>query len=390
MTNKQLTSAFSPYFFCIILYSCSATIDSYLVNIFLLQNNISYTEIDRIDFYKLFGYIIPLLLLMLRSRLLASKKVLILSLALYMSCIMGVIYTPTYTVIKFYSLAFTGSSILFTIIILCKLLIDTKAPKKYALSFFFGSWLAGYLCGEIIISRFEEGSENINIFNCIILNRIPTLGIFLNILFSKKFEIKVSNIQPSFNLIVKNMEMETIGGFIIFYILMVILNGYEVYALTDHLLILSVTGAKYNMIGAILAGIYLLPKTRKSPNMYKVNIICLGILTIIFATMPIWGLYHYINALLWVFIGLLLYIFFISNILILTEKFESIDLYYALLIFCLSGAIGFYAGYITIDATENTLGENGFLISICFVLLALMVYYIFRFKKDKLCKWTKN
>jgi hypothetical protein len=186
------------------------------------------------------------------------------------------------------------------------------------------------------------------------------------------------------------MELETIAGFMIFYVFMVILNGYEVFALTEHLLILSVTNAKYYMIGAILGGIYALPKLQKSTNMYKANIVCLGILLLIFATMPIWGLYYFTSAVLWVFIGILLYVFFIFNILILTEKFDSVDLYYAILIFCLSSAVGFYAGYVTIDATEDTIGENGFLISICFVLLALMVYYMLRFKKDKLSKWTKN
>jgi hypothetical protein len=186
------------------------------------------------------------------------------------------------------------------------------------------------------------------------------------------------------------MELESIAAFMTFYVLMIILNGYEVYALTEHLLILSVTSSKYYMIGAILAGIYLLPKLCDSLNMYKVNIICLSVLTLIFATMPIWGLHYFISAVLWVFIGILLYTFFIFNILILTEKFEPVDLYYAILIFCLSGATGFYAGYITIDTAEDTIGENGFLVSICFVLPALMVYYMLRFKKDKLSRWTKN
>jgi len=390
MTNKRLISAFFPYVFCIVLYSCCATLNSYLVKNYLLQNSFSFTEIDRIDFYKLFGYIISPLLLLLRSQLFGSKQVLILSLSVYMLSILGAIYVPSYSIMKFYSLACAASSTIVAVIILCKLLIDTKIPPKYSASFFFASWLVGYLCAEIILSLFLDDNKNTSLFNWIILNTIPIIGVFLNILFSKNFELKASNRAPNFIIIVKNMELETIAGFMIFYVFMVILNGYEVFALTEHLLILSVTNAKYYMIGAILGGIYALPKLQKSTNMYKANIVCLGILLLIFATMPIWGLYYFTSAVLWVFIGILLYVFFIFNILILTEKFDSVDLYYAILIFCLSSAVGFYAGYVTIDATEDTIGENGFLISICFVLLALMVYYMLRFKKDKLSKWTKN
>ena len=77
-------------------------------------------------------------------------------------------------------------------------------------------------------------------------------------------------------------------------------------------------------------------------------------------------------------------LFFIGNIFILTEKFEGINFTSALAIYTLAASMGYYCGYITSDTSEETLGPNGFLISICFVLTSLLLYYLYLFKKFKL------
>ena len=188
----------------------------------------------------------------------------------------------------------------------------------------------------------------------------------------------------NFNIVIKNMEIESLVSFSMFYVMMSVRNGFEVFSLSHQLEVLSTNTISLITFGAISISILLSKIIFPNVNKHKVNIICLLSLTSFFLLIHTVGDSEIKLGLLLLLIGVLIFLPLIGTLLILAEKFEGINLACAIAIYALAASIGNYCGYITIDTSENTLGDDGFLISICFVLLSLLLYYLYLFKKLKL------
>jgi len=119
-------------------------------------------------------------------------------------------------------------------------------------------------------------------------------------------------------------------------------------------------------------------------NKHNINIVCLASLVILFLLTHIIVGNEFKISLVLLSIGVFIFLPLMSSIAILTEKFEGVNLACAIAIYVLAASIGNYCGYITIDISESSLGRDGFLISICFVLMSLLLYYLYLFKKLKL------
>ncbi len=114
------------------------------------------------------------------------------------------------------------------------------------------------------------------------------------------------------------------------------------------------------------------------------NISSIGLSFTLFVIMPFWAEYKILGLAGWLALGLLYSIVFVTNILGITKKFDEVNLVTAFSLYLFGCCAGYYCGYITIDTSEDTLGENGFLISVCFVLFSLLIYYVYLFRKYKL------
>jgi membrane protein DedA with SNARE-associated domain len=53
----------------------------------------------------------------------------------------------------------------------------------------------------------------------------------------------------------------------------------------------------------------------------------------------------------------------------------------------LASSIGYYCSYVVANNVESGDDEYNFLISICLVLIALLIYYLYRYKKSNLGRW---
>jgi hypothetical protein len=262
--------------------------------------------------------------------------------------------------------------------------ISESLKIRNALTVFFISIFIGYLISEIFLNGLGYPKDR----KIIILTTIPIISMLLFTIIRKQFRIKMINRQTNFNFLIQNIKLEAISVYAIFYVLMIILDGYKPSIIIDHLMDANITPIKYFAFGAIIAGVYLIPIIIQSCNLYKVNICCLSLLIILFFLVTNWKSYFFVNSSIWISICLLLYALLISNIMILAEKFESFDLYSVIFICYFLSSIGFYLGYITVKSFDNyIISKNGFLISIYFVLLSLIIYYTLRFKKDKLGRW---
>lgn len=73
--------------------------------------------------------------------------------------------------------------------------------------------------------------------------------------------------------------------------------------------------------------------------------------------------------------------------MVLKAKFKHEEELGALMLFFFMGSAGFYSGYLAILSTEETLGENALHLSISVVLSTVLLYYLYRFRKDKLYAW---
>jgi hypothetical protein len=100
--------------------------------------------------------------------------------------------------------------------------------------------------------------------------------------------------------------------------------------------------------------------------------------------MKYWAEHKILGLIGWFVFGLLISIIAVGNLLVITKKFDEINLVLSISLYLLGCCSGYYCGYITIDTAEDTLGENGFLISICFVLFSLLIYYVYLFRKYRL------
>ena len=70
-----------------------------------------------------------------------------------------------------------------------------------------------------------------------VANIIPILGFMLVLMLSPIFKQKINLDEYRFFAVIARMEIEILVGFAVFYVVMVVQDGYEVYALADSLTI---------------------------------------------------------------------------------------------------------------------------------------------------------
>lgn len=383
--------ALIPYFFCILTYSFASIMNTRLIGEILVLHEVSYNTLESVYFYDILGYFLAAASLLVFSSYFNFWKIVTFNLVIYVLSVfsLGLFDFPT-RLMELYSMIYSGTNLVIITILLCYMFNDEKVININALGIFFLSMCGAYFGVEYFLSKGNNTKalgDVSQIHKLLILNIVP-IAVFLFIFtFGASFRSSLKKVTINSLSVLKNIELELLSVFTIFYILMTIFFGYDIYALTDSLLMISVSEAKYYIFIAMIITAIFTPKYIFKYNAHKINIACISILLIMFASMPLWGASFFLDSICWFVIGMVLYMFFWSNLFIIAEKFSSPYLQLAILLYILSASIGYYCGYLTIDIEEDTVGENSFLIAICFVLGVLLLYYLYSYRKNNYKRW---
>ena len=385
MGKRNSITAFFTYTSCVIAYFIVVFANALFLEEYLAGENINFTEYDQIEIFKIYGYITAAVILLILIRFFAYKKLIICGFIFYYLSIFNIVFMElSHEMTLYYFLIYATSISMLPILILGYHFCDKQIGVNYSLALYSCSVLVAY----VLVETFEYFSVHYNVTHSItelLLANVIPLGVFIALLIiSPVYSTPSITDQYRFFAVVKNMEIEMLVGFSVFYVIMAVANGYEVYALTESLPSLQINFS-YNLLFALIAFTLLItPSYIFRLNKHKVSIVCISVISISYAVLPYWGKYNLYAISIWFLIAVLMYVILSCSLISLAEKFQDVNLFSSLSIYTLTCALGFYCGFITIDTVENTLGKNGFLISICFVLFELLLYYIYIFYKNKL------
>ncbi len=381
MTKNNRMPAFFTYFSCVVVYFVILATNETFLTSHLGNYEISFTEYDEIEYYKILGYIAAAIFLLMFSTVISLKVGMILAAVLYFLSIIvissGDITSQTnFFYFSLYSASYTvvGSTIF--LYILC----DTKLSSEFTLICTCLASSISIFLNEIkffIIT--SQGLKGLVIANVILIGTLVLINFSYPI-----FKKKIKTTDYNFSGVVRNMELEIICGFSLFYILMVVIDGYDIYSITDQLFTIVDSSIRHYMLALIVFIVSLLILYIKKVNIHMVNICCIGLSFSLFVTIKYWAEHKILGLIGWFIFGLLISIIVVGNLFVITKKFDEINLVSSISLYLLGCCSGYYCGYITIGTAEDTLGENGFLISICFVLFSLLIYYVYLFRKYRL------
>jgi hypothetical protein len=383
--------ALIPYFLCIVTYSFAAIMNKELMEQLFIFKELSYTSVENIHYYDIIGYIVGGITLLIFGNHFSFRKILILSLLIYFLSLISISFLDlTIKLTQIYSMIYSATNFIIFTILLCYIFNDKKIHNFEALSVFFISICAAYFLVVYCLSFIStsHNSINMNLIHKLVKLNVTPVAIFLFIFtFASSFNLTIKSKNANSLMILKNIELELLSAFVVFYVLMSIINGYEVYTLTDSLLMISISVAKYYIFTAMIITAIFAPRFIFRYNAHKINILCITVLLLMFFSMPFWGTNIIFGSVCWFIIGTLLYTYFWSNMFLLAEKFESPYLQLTIILYSLAASVGYYCGYITMDVSEDTIGKNGFLVAICFVLFFLLAYYLYLYRKNNLKQW---
>ncbi|MDG1436556.1 MAG: hypothetical protein P8P83_02070 [Rickettsiaceae bacterium] len=385
MTRDDTIPPLYIHIFCIISYFTAVFINEFSVTEHLNLVNLSSIQYQQISSVKLFGRLIAAAILLSLIQRSTFKTIINYSLILYSICVFYIISSDAFhSMTLLYFAIYSASIMIISTILLGYILVDSTINNIYSISIYIISILTSYII-SVCYEYFTISSTNdIFMLKIIASNIFPLGAFFITLMYSSSYKPKINLNEYRFFPVLKRMELEALLGFVIFYCVVEIQNGYSNYALANLLTIFNeVTRNSINIFALLTAiglNIFYCSKIKK----HQLSIASLFILNFTCLTMPNWSKYPLISAFGRVVLITTLYTIFMCSILMLVEKFKGINLFNAIAIYVFCAASGYYCGYVTIATSEETIGSNGLLISICFVLIGLLLYYLYFFKKHKL------
>jgi hypothetical protein len=383
--TNTLLAFFAPILGIISFCSC-IFINTKILDIYLRVEGESFTYLDNAAFHMMIGCIFTSAALVLFTRWLSFFRGMMIAFPLYYFSYFGIVFLDVEeTKVMLYFLIYGASAFMLMLLLLDKIIEFNQSRILDSLVLVILSAFVSYIIIIYLdIFAFDKGGRSVSFQYAAIAN-IVFLSIFIGVtLFFKNYKKERDLENYNFDIVIKNMEIEMIVGFCLFYVLIAIKNGYEVFSLSHYLQDISIANGNFIIFASVSISIIIEKFVIPNFNRHLVNIICLACLVISFLFLPILGSDVFTLRLVLLLIGILMSVIFMGTVDLLALKFEGINLACALAIYALASSIGYYCGYVTIDTSENTLGSEGFLISICFVLVGLLLYYLFLFKKLKL------
>lgn len=386
MFKKNSFLGFLVYSLCSVSFYCCILINAKILSEFFANEHLSFTDFDNIEFLKMIGYVIASSIIVLFTSFLSFYRVVLMAMPLnFLACVSIILFDLDDLIMRL-SLVLYGATFLMMFLLYIDKIFELRSGKKLNLVVFLP---AEMLVSYILIVYFDlfsidEGFDDIDVIYTFKYSLIPLVSFLGIVSYFKRYRRKRNSENYNFNIVVRNMELESLMAFVVFFVLMSIRNGYEVFSLTHKMHIISSDVISFICFSAIALPVILFKFLFANTNIHKTNITSLVCVILLFLLLPLVGYSPYLLIVNLILIGSAIGLFFIGNIFILTRKFEGINFTGALSIYTLAGSMGYYCGYITSDTSEETLGPNGFLISICFVLTSLLIYYLYLFIKLKL------
>jgi hypothetical protein len=382
--TNTLTAFFAPIL-CIISFSSFIFINARILDVSLGVRGVSYTYFDSVTFYMMIGYILASFVMVLFIHRLSFFGRMMIAFLLYYFSYLGIMFLNIVETKVMLYFMMHGAGTMMLVLLLVNRLVELYQVKIIDSLIFviLAAFLSYIVIVHFDIFVFEVGSS-VSFKFAVIVN-IVSLSLFIVLaFFIKNYKKERDSESYNFEIVIKNMEIEMLLAFYIFYVLMSVKNGYEVFSLSHYMHDLSIANSNFIIFASVFIALILTKFIVKGFNIHKVNIICLVCLLVSFLLLPIVGDSLFALNLVLLLLGIFTGVIFFGTTTLMVLKFEGINLASATTIYALAASIGYYCGYITIDTAENTLGSEGFLISICFVLVGLLIYYLFLFKKLKL------
>lgn len=374
-SRSTILSIFNILVFTFLLQSALAIANKNLA----LQGFLSH-KMDNLELTQFLVNIIAGFIMIPLAQKCFSHKIILAALAITAINIFLINTTTNYYLAVFYLSLITGSGFVYLAISLTQI-ITYNEHKHFVLIAAFLALLLGYLFADdlalILHKRLENKQMSYIILGILIFLLIST---FL----SKAPSIPSPLFKSSFPVLMKNIELQIISAFTVTYISSSIYWDYETFIIAHKSTALTSISTQKTMALSLLVSIIPLSIIITKFNKYTLILIftialfsgCL--LLPKFTTTPLG-----INIVL-SFIGISLFAIFITNILILCQKFMGEELSTSLTAYFWMSTIGTYIGIISTDKFMKELNELGFLLSLHCTLGMFLAYYILQFIKLKL------
>ena len=390
MNTKINYKASIPYFICITTYMFAAIVNIQVVEQVLVFKEIPAGLLDQVYHYDILGYLIGSLMLLFFSNYFHLQKIIIFNLLIYALSVYNVGFSTFSELFqKIYPMIYSLTNSVIITSLLYYIFSDKRITHKYSIAFFLFSIFIAYFLAQIVLYYIFLGTDSpdlVLIRILVIVNIIPITIFLCSFLLSSCFhQLKTKPVNSL--IVLKNIDLELLASFSIFYITMTVFYGYETYKFTDNLLMISVSNIRYYIFAGILLLAVFLSKFIFNYNPHKINIACITALLLMFSSISFWSNDILLSSISWFLITIFLYLYFCSNLLIIAAKFTDFYLQLAIILYTLAGAVGYFCSYITAENADVNDDRYNFLIPICLILGTTLLYYLYRYQRNQLEKW---
>ena len=390
MNTKINYKASIPYFICITTYMFAAIVNIQVVEQVLVFKEIPAGLLDQVYHYDILGYLIGSLMLLFFSNYFHLQKIIIFNLLIYALSVYNVGFSTFSELFqKIYPMIYSLTNSVIITSLLYYIFSDKRITHKYSIAFFLFSIFIAYFLAQIVLYYIFLGTDSpdlVLIRILVIVNIIPITIFLCSFLLSSCFhQLKTKPVNSL--IVLKNIDLELLASFSIFYITMTVFYGYETYKFTDNLLMISVSNIRYYIFAGILLLAVFLSKFIFNYNPHKINIACITALLLMFSSISFWSNDILLSSISWFLIAIFLYLYFCSNLLIIATKFTDFYLQLAIILYTLAGAVGYFCSYIAAENADVNDDRYNFLIPICLILGTTLLYYLYRYQRNQLEKW---
>ena len=390
MNTKINYKASIPYFICITTYMFAAIVNIQVVEQVLVFKEIPAGLLDQVYHYDILGYLIGSLMLLFFSNYFHLQKIIIFNLLIYALSVYNVGFSTFSELFqKIYPMIYSLTNSVIITSLLYYIFSDKRITHKYSIAFFLFSIFIAYFLAQIVLYYIFLGTDSpdlVLIRILVIVNIIPITMFLCSFLLSSCFhQLKTKPVNSL--IVLKNIDLELLASFSIFYITMTVFYGYETYKFTDNLLMISVSNIRYYIFAGILLLAVFLSKFIFNYNPHKINIACITALLLMFSSISFWSNDILLSSISWFLIAIFLYLYFCSNLLIIAAKFTDFYLQLAIILYTLAGAVGYFCSYIAAENADVNDDRYNFLIPICLILGTTLLYYLYRYQRNQLEKW---
>lgn len=390
MNTKINYKASIPYFICITTYMFAAIVNIQVVEQVLVFKEVPAGLLDQVYHYDILGYLIGSLMLLFFSNYFHLQKIIIFNLLIYALSVYNVGFSTFSELFqKIYPMIYSLTNSVIITSLLYYIFSDKRITHKYSIAFFLFSIFIAYFLAQIVLYYIFLGTDSpdlVLIRILVIVNIIPITIFLCSFLLSSCFhQLKTKPVNSL--IVLKNIDLELLASFSIFYITMTVFYGYETYKFTDNLLMISVSSIRYYIFAGILLLAVFLSKFIFNYNPHKINIACITALLLMFSSISFWSNDILLSSISWFLITIFLYLYFCSNLLIIAAKFTDFYLQLAIILYTLAGAVGYFCSYIAAENADVNDDRYNFLIPICLILGTTLLYYLYRYQRNQLEKW---